>query len=177
MKTRLSSSTVGAIVVVLALAAVPSTDARADSESRIKRGFEISPVPLNLKGKNRGLVGLGSYIVNTGGCNDCHTNPSYLPGGDPFAGEPEAINAARYLAGGQHFGPFVSANLTPDATGRPAGLTLQEFISLMRTGHDPDAAPGALLQVMPWPAFGKKVDADLKAIYEYLRAIPSISTE
>jgi hypothetical protein len=27
---------------------------------------------------------------------------------------------------------------------------------------------------MPWPAFGKKTDRDLTAIYEYLRSIPSI---
>ncbi len=37
-----------------------------DEESRIQRGLEIAPVPLNLKGKNRALVGLGSYIVNGG---------------------------------------------------------------------------------------------------------------
>ena len=29
---------------------------------------------------------------------------------------------------------------------------------------------------MPWPPFGKKTDQDLDAIYEYLRAIPSIPT-
>jgi hypothetical protein len=144
---------------------------REHDQSRIKREFEIAPVHLDLKGKNRALVGLGSYIVNTGGCNDCHTNPSYLPGNDPLQGQPEKINTAGYLAGGQHFGPFVSANITPDATGRPAGLTLEEFMTLMRIGHDPDAPAGSLLQVMPWPVFGKKVDQDLKAIYEYLRSI------
>ena len=80
-----------------------------------------------------------------------------------------------FLAGGQHFGPFVSLNLTPDALGRPAGLTFDEFKTLLRTGHDPDAAPGTPpLQVMPWPAFGKKTDHDLRAIYEYLSAIPSL---
>ena len=47
----------------------------------------------------------------------------------------------------------------------------------MRTGHDPDAPAGQLLQVMPWPVFAKKTDRDLQAIYEYLRAIPSIPTE
>ena|SRR6267143_5408589 len=35
-----------------------------DSDSRIEQGFDIAPVPLNLEGKNRALVGLGSYIVN-----------------------------------------------------------------------------------------------------------------
>lgn len=148
------------------------------SESQIQRGFEIAPVPLNLRGKNRALVGLGSYIVNTGGCNDCHTNPSYAPGGDPFAGEPEQINVPCYLSGGTDFGPFRSRNLTPDSNGLPGGLTLEEFIHVMRTGEDttsPFNPPfdGGLLQVMPWPVFGKKTDRDLKAVYEYLRAIPS----
>jgi len=48
--------------------------ARADELGQILRGFEIAPVPLNLAGKDWKLVGLGSYIVNTTGCNDCHTH-------------------------------------------------------------------------------------------------------
>ena len=147
------------------------------SNSIIQRGFEIAPVPLNLKGKNRALVGLGSYIVNTGGCSDCHTNPSYATGGDPFLGQPEQINVPCYLSGGMDFGPFRSRNLTPDANGLPAGLTLEEFIHVLRTGEDttsPFNPPfdNGLLQVMPWPVFGKKTDRDLTAIYEYLSAIP-----
>lgn len=151
------------------------------SESVIKRGFEIVPegLQLNLRGKNRALVGLGSYNVNApGGCNDCHTNPPYAPGGDPFAGEPEQINVPCYLSGGTAFGPFTSRNLTPDANGLPAGLTLEEFLHVLRTGEDttsPFNPPfdGGLLQVMPWPVYGKMTDRDLKAIYEFLSAIPS----
>jgi hypothetical protein len=171
-----SIAVAGAAAAVLALMALPAAGAADDesSQSQIQRGFEINPVPLDLKGKNRALVGLGSYIVNTTGCNDCHTNPSYAPGGNPFLGQPEQVNVAGFLAGGQHFGPFVSANITPDALGRPAGLTLEQFISTLRTGHNPLDPPGVLLQVMPWPAFGKKTDRDLTAIYEYLRSIPSI---
>ena len=171
-----SIAVAGAAAAVLALMALPAAGAADDesSQSQIQRGFEINPVPLDLKGKNRALVGLGSYIVNTTGCNDCHTNPSYAPGGNPFLGQPEQVNVAGFLAGGQHFGPFVSANITPDALGRPAGLTLEQFISTLRTGHNPVDPPGVLLQVMPWPAFGKKTDRDLTAIYEYLRSIPSI---
>ena len=171
-----SIAVAGAAAAVLALMALPAAGAADDesSQSQIQRGFEINPVPLDLKGKNRALVGLGSYIVNTTGCNDCHTNSSYAPGGNPFLGQPEQVNVAGFLAGGQHFGPFVSANITPDALGRPAGLTLEQFISTLRTGHNPLDPPGVLLQVMPWPAFGKKTDRDLTAIYEYLRSIPSI---
>ena len=56
----------------------------------------------------------------------------------------------------------------------PAGLTLKAFLAIMHTGHDPKDRPGELLQVMPWPTFGKKTDHDLTAIYEYLRAIPPL---
>ena len=157
------------------LAALPLAAAQADDdESKIKQGYAINPVQLNLAGKNRGFVGLGSYIVNTSGCNDCHTHPSYATGGNPFLGQKEQINTDQYMTGGRTFGPVIkSANLTPDALGRPAGLTFDEFVSLLRTGHDPDAPAGTLLQVMPWPVIGKKTDNDLRAIYEYLSAIPS----
>jgi hypothetical protein len=144
------------------------------SESQIKRGFEIAPVPLNLAGKNRALVGLGSYIVNAqGACNDCHTWPNYRAGGDPYLGQPAQINTEHYLAGGRPFGPgLVSANITPDpSTGLPANFTFDQFLQLMRTGHDPDE-PGRILQVMPWPVYGNMTEHDLRAVYEYLSAIP-----
>ena len=163
-----------ATVTVFGAAAADNED-RAD-ESQVRRGYEIVPpgVALDLKGKNRALVGLGSYIVNSGACIDCHSRPTYAPGGNPFLGQPEIVNAQQYLSGGGVFGPFVSANLTPDYAGKPAGLTLTEFIAILRTGHDPKDPPGPPLQVMPWPAFGKKTDRDLTAIYEYLRSIPSL---
>ena len=84
------------------------------------------------------------------------------------------INFPVYLSGGRQFGPFTSANLTPDASGKPAGLTLNEFIQTLRTGHNPHDPPGSIIQVMPWPVYGKKTDHDLRAIYEFLRAIPSL---
>src|SRR4051812_25457065 len=72
----------------------------ADAEARIARGFAIAPVPLDLQGKDRALVGLGSYIVNAqSACNDCHTQPLYAPGHDPFKGGDGQINAAGYLKG------------------------------------------------------------------------------
>jgi hypothetical protein len=141
---------------------------------QVKRGFEILPagVFLNLAGKNRGLVGLGSYIVNTSACVDCHTHPSYLS--DPFSRQPESINAQQYMTGGRQFGPITAPNLTPDATGKPAGLTRAQFIQTLRTGHNPNDPADQILQVMPWPSYGKKTELDLSAIYEYLRALPSL---
>lgn len=117
-----------------------------------KRGLAIAPVALNLTGKDKVPVGEGSYLVNTM-CVDCHTSPAFEPGGDPFSGQPEKINATNYLAGGEHFGPFTSANITPDSKGLPAGLTLEQFKQMIRTGFAPDRHPqfGPFLQVMPWP--------------------------
>ncbi|HZP88434.1 MAG TPA: hypothetical protein VFB54_16600 [Burkholderiales bacterium] len=161
-----------ALVASTALQAASADDETDSTQNRIRKGFKLAPVPLDLHGKNRALVGLGSYIVNAqGGCNDCHTNPPYLT--NPFAGDPIVVNKDQYLAGGVPFGPgIVSKNLTPDANGRPAGLTLDEFVNAIRTGRDPDD-PNHILQVMPWPVFRNMVDIDLRAIYEYLRSIPS----
>jgi hypothetical protein len=122
--------------------------------------------------------------------------------GDPFLGTPPQsasfgplmanYNVSHYLAGGQCFGPFMARNLTPEADvpaqfqGKPEGLTEAEFVKVMRTGadihcdaqHEPSdpicalGPPTPLLQVMPWPTFHNMTDADLKAIYAYLTAIP-----
>jgi hypothetical protein len=177
------------LILPIVLGYARTSDAQAsDEHSQIQIGMSIAPVPLDLTGKNRSLVGLGSYIVNAqGGCNDCHTwRPTDIPpnfgsnyeeGGDPFLGQPERIYAAGYLAGGRPFGPFTSRNLTPDGAGKPARMTIDEFIDTMRTGVDsknrhPAISP--LLQVMPWPVYRNMTDRDLKAVYEFLRSIPCI---
>jgi hypothetical protein len=172
---RHRSFAAGLVAGILLVGLTFAASAREDDpfpRSPIKRGLAIAPVPLNLRGKNRSMVARGSYIVNAqGGCNDCHTNPSYAPGGDPFQGQPEQINAANYLAGGRPFGPnLVSPNITPDAEGKPAGATFDEFLEYLRTGRDDE--DGHILQVMPWPVYRKMTNQDLRAVYEYLRAIP-----
>jgi hypothetical protein len=173
------------LAIVFAISTMLSTsDARGDEDGQIRRGFEIiaeifpKNTHLDLAGKDLALVGLGSYLVNSTGCNDCHTHPNWAPGGNPYQGQPEQINTAEYLAGGRVFTipteTLKSANITPDKHGRPAGLTLAGFFEVMRTGHDPRDVPGDLLQVMPWPLYHWKTDRDLAAMYEYLRVIPSL---
>ena len=150
-------------------------DAQLANDPRVEKGLALAPVQLNLAGKRRSLVGLGSYIVNAqSGCNDCHSCPPYQPADDPYKGGSGHPNALNYLAGGQSFGPFIkSANITPK-NGLPAGLTEEKFIHTLRTGEDPDK-PGQLLQVMPWPVFRNMSDRELRAIYAYLSAVPPAS--
>ena len=181
-RTVIGVSFFGLFLLSFALLAVVhgrSSDGRdegRDQDGRVREGFRIAPVHLNLKGRNPELVGLGSYLVNAvSECTDCHTRPHYVLGGNPFNGQPELINRSEHLTGGNQFGPFTSANLTPNpVTGLPAGLTFPEFRHLLRTGETDDhPLISPLLQVMPWPTFRKMTDGDLRAIYEYLSAIPS----
>jgi hypothetical protein len=139
-----------------------------------------------------------------GDCNGCHSaGPAteFARGGNPYFGQPTVVNPDTFLGGGRDFGPFpgpgpfphiISRNLTPDKTGRPeGGNTFDQFRTILRTGVDPDkvhptctGAPdgtcipppfdGSLLQIMPWPIHQNMTDHDLRAIYEYLSAIPCL---
>jgi len=152
----------GAAIVAIVLAGMlirsPRVQAQEDddrdsNDPRIEQGFAIAPVPLNLDGKNRKLVGLGSYIVNAqGDCNGCHSaGPAteFLPGGVPYFNQhPTKINPATYLGGGNDFGPvsgppsphIITRNLTPSTkTGLPEGdHTFEQFLTILRTGKDFD---------------------------------------
>jgi len=76
------------------------------------------------------------------------------------------------------------------------GHTFEQFKQIFRTGVDldhlhptcitpfpvptppnciPPPVDGKLLQIMPWPNFQDMTDHDIRAIYEYLRAIPCIA--
>jgi hypothetical protein len=125
----------------------------------------------------------------------------YVPGNNPYFGQkPKKVNAAVYLSGGNNFGPvgpgspnIISRNLTPDKTGLPeGGHTFEQFAQIMRHGTDFDhlhppctGAPdgtclpamdgdGNLLQIMPWPIYQDMTEHDLRAIYEYLSAVPCV---
>jgi hypothetical protein len=130
-----------------------------DTNSKIKIGFEIAPVPLNLVGRNKAMVGLGSYIVNAqADCNGCHTaggppNFNYAAGGNPYFNQPAKVDPTVYLSGGSDFGPvgsptgpnrypgpdMITRNLTPNKDGLPeGGMSLSEFKDIMRHGTDFD---------------------------------------
>jgi len=182
-----------------------SGDQQNSGDARVQIGLDAAPVPLNVEGKNRALVGLGSYYVNVvGDCNGCHSagpQTEYLPGNNPYLrGQTAEINPATYLGGGRDFGQvfgqgphIISRNLTPDKTGMPeGGHTFDEFRQIIRTGVDLDnlhpncngmngpncfnpPVDGSKLQIMPWPTLSKLSDNDLLAIYTYLSTIPCLS--
>ncbi len=198
-----ASAVFAIVVVALANNPRSQARDRAVDDERAQMGLAVAPVPLNMDGKDQALVGLGSYLVNVAGdCNGCHSNgpaTEFAAGGNPYASQPKKVNAATYLGGGRDFGPLlpnspdiISRNLTPDKTGMAeGGHTFSEFVQIMQTGVDldhmhpscsatvttnclPPPFNGALLQIMPWTAHQNLTANDLRAIYEYLSAIPCI---
>jgi hypothetical protein len=154
-----------------------------ESDTRAERGFAIAEQNGFTLDRENPALGLGSYLVNNSGCNDCHTWPNFAQGGDPFSRQPKQINAANYLAGGRLFAlpteNVCSRNITPaPGTNKPAGLSRSDFIHVFRTGCDPqaanfqDAQACELLQVMPWPLYQDMTRQDVGAIYSFLSAIP-----
>jgi hypothetical protein len=127
MKTRKMAAgavlTLGVIALVRPLSTSPTVQAQdngnSDEEQLVRIGYAIAPVPLNLQGKNRDLVGLGSFIVNAqGDCNGCHTaggpaNFNYANNGNPyFLNQPlgTKTDPTTYLAGGTPFGQAVPSS-------------------------------------------------------------------
>ena len=172
--------TLGVMIVLVGMFRTPSrVQAQAfqdDEATLIKIGFQIAPVPLKLAGKDPGLVGYGSFLVNAvGDCNGCHTgggppNFNYAAGGNPYFGQPTKVDPTTYLEGGTDFGPalppgfydpgfggylgpdIISRNLTPDKTGRAeGGRTLSEFKQIMRTGIDLDKIHPTCTDISPTP--------------------------
>lgn len=169
--------TLGVIALAGRLSTPQSVQAQDDHQNteawRIRQGFKIAPVPLNLDGKDPDLVGLGSYLVNAvGDCNGCHTaggppNFNYAPGGNPYFGQKAVVDPTVYLSGGQNFGPvgtptgpngysgpaMITRNLTPDKNGLPeGGHTLAEFTRILRSGKDfdhihPKCTPAQLAEI------------------------------
>jgi len=96
----------------------------------------------------------GAYLVEAGGCKVCH-NARLTGGLHPLAlpGEPEP------------------PNLTPG--GELASWTSEDFVAALRTGLTRD---GRVLDpdFMPWPAYSRMSDLELKAIWKYLESLPKL---
>jgi len=136
----------------------------------------------------------GRYLVAFAACGDCHTPLKDGPGGpEPdlsrfLAGHPEALKmpappaprgpwiwagAATNTAFAGPWGVSYAANLTPDKNTGLGIWTESMFLAAMRTGkHMGTSRP--IAPPMPWESIKTASDADLKAIYVYLRTIKPV---
>lgn len=141
-------------------------------------------------------VDRGRYLVTVGGCDDCHSPKVFTaqgpvpdttrllsghPADEMIAAVPPdllgpdkwgAITNNGLTAWVGPWGVSFAANLTPDQTGLQA-WTKDMFIQAMRTGkHMGQGRP--ILPPMPWPGFAQMTDADLGAVFDYLRSIKPV---
>lgn len=142
------------------------------------------------------IVKRGAYLVNLGGCNDCHS-PKIMTQMGPMpdttkllSGHPEnepmlpidasLVQPGKWLLAGQDatswvgpWGVSFTANLTPDGPTGTGTWTDEVFIKALRTGkHMGVGRP--LLPPMPWQGIGQSTDEDLKAIFAYLKSLPPV---
>jgi mono/diheme cytochrome c family protein len=177
----------GALLSVLALASCE----RQSAATSTQQAATASP-PMT----DRELVERGKYLVQVGGCNDCHTTKKMGPAGpEPDAsrvlsGHPgdEKLPPPPRSAGGWMvattgsltawsgpWGRTYAANLTPDAETGLGTWTEDEFKQALKTGkHRGAAGSRDILPPMPWFNYSGMTDADFKAVFAYLRSIPAV---
>jgi mono/diheme cytochrome c family protein len=104
-------------------------------------------------------------VMAVANCNECHTKRD---GVGNYVGEPMAGGTTFEEKG---FPTLTSPNLTPDlTTGRIYHWSQQDFIKRFRMGK--------LISYshMPWDAFSRMSDDELKAIYNYLKSLKPVHT-
>ena len=147
------------------------------------------------------LLKRGDYLVNAGGCDDCHSPKTFGPEGPVpdmskrFSGAPADARLppidpkATQPGGWLLFSPDLTAsvgpwgisfatNLTPDSATGIGAWTEEMFIQAMRKGkHMGQDGGRPILPPMPWPSIGKHTDEDLKAMFMYFKSQTAISNK
>ena len=178
LRPNMAESDLNAIVAFLrsddpALAAADTTVGPTHYNLFGKMYMSMHAKPLQYKtiagrpGENE-PVALGRYLVDNLGCFHCHskslTSLNYL--------YPE--QSPGYLAGGTKLkgssgGEVTASNITPDKNTGIGNYTREEFIKAVKDGEAPQRklAP-------PMPKFKMLGDAEISAIYAYLKTIPPV---
>ena len=141
----------------------------------------------------------GKYLVNFGGCNDCHTPKIYsemgpvpdttkllsghpagemLPAGDVSMTAPGkwVMTEKNFTAWVGPWGISYSANLTPDNATGIGTLSEEMFIKALREGKWMGVGR-PIMPPMPWQGIGLLNDEDLGCIYAYLISLKPINNQ
>jgi len=146
------------------------------------------------------MVERGRYLTTVGGCNDCHSPKVFTQEGPVpdttrlLSGHPAdmtlpklpdgivgmspdtwgAITTGDLTAWTGPWGTSFTANLTPDKETGIGSWTEEMFIKALRTGKHMGTGRD-ILPPMPWQEFGAMTDADMKAVFAYLKSLKPIS--
>lgn len=168
-----------------------------DAQKQEKKGIKSTDSYLKEASK-QDEVKRGKYLVTIMGCADCHSPKKPGPHGP-------VLDMERFLSGfdstqplgsydkslvktgqwvlfnGQNtafagpWGVSFAANLTPDATGIGT-WTFEQFNSAMRKGKFKGLENSRpLMPPMPWQNYTDMSDADMKAVFVYLKSLRPVS--
>jgi len=122
-------------------------------------------------------VAYGQYLTTVCGCRGCHT---------PVDGRHRPI-PGREFSGGQRMDlpekqHAVTANITPHPDTFMGKATREEFVGRFRSfasleGEKSPVAPKGRNTPMPWIGFSGMSEADLSAIYAYLKTVTPIANK
>jgi len=101
----------------------------------------------------------GEYLATAANCISCHT----VPGSAPFTGG---------VSFSTKFGKIYSTNITPDTETGIGRWTATQFKRAMQEGVDDEGQH--LYPAFPYTAFTKISDADVDAIFVYLRSVKPV---
>jgi mono/diheme cytochrome c family protein len=131
----------------------------------------IGPATTPLTKSPRGAsVETGRYLVESVSlCWACHTARSMMTGaltGPKFGG------TTGFTEAGDPGHTWSPPNITSDPeTGRLGKMTEDQFVARFRQGRVLPGSP------MPWQAFSKMNEEDLRAIYQYLMSVPPVKND
>jgi mono/diheme cytochrome c family protein len=159
-----------------------------------------SPANAEATKASKASIERGKYIVQTGGCGDCHSpkamgpqgpveHPTLalsghqastkipdVPQGVLGQGKWGALASPDLTAWAGPWGISFAANLTPDPGTGIGAWTEQMFIDTIKKGkHLGTGRP--ILPPMPWQVFSQKTDQDLKDIYAYLMSLKPVQNK
>jgi mono/diheme cytochrome c family protein len=106
------------------------------------------------------LLERGHYLARAADCFSCHSDP----GGKPFAGGSPLATP---------FGTIYGPNITPDRKTGIGDWTRADFVRAVREGVRKDGAP--LYPAMPYVNYTKITDADMDALWAYVRSVPAVA--
>lgn len=105
------------------------------------------------------LIAQGRYVSLAADCLACHQGP----GGKPYAGGTPLKSA---------FGTLYGPNITPDNQTGIGSWTRGEFDKALRLGIGKGGR--YLYPAMPYDAYTKMTEADMDALWAYLRSVPAV---
>jgi mono/diheme cytochrome c family protein len=123
------------------------------AEPRVER--EAAPIVASQPAKNTAQIERGRYLIRTAGCNDCHTPGYAQAGGD--------VPESQWMIGDSlgYQGPW----------GTTYPINVREFMQGLSEEQWLQVARNPARPPMPWFNLRDMTDADLSAMYHYLRAL------